>query len=118
MPKPEKIDSDIEKLDEEDIDTIDLDFFELFEVLEPKEIVQLLQAVGGKFTISEGNAIKKLVEFLNSLDDDQLDNLIDAFDKILNGWTVKTNMLKQHFGIFQRFLATVVYPLNKCDRIF
>ena len=85
MPKDIKISPEDEELNEDDLDTIDFDFFELFDVLDPNEIAQLLQAVGGKFTIQEAKTIKKLVEFLNRLDDDQLDNLQEAFDKILNG---------------------------------
>jgi len=70
---------------EGDIETIDIDFFELFEVLNPKDITKLLNAVGGSFNSSEGSTIKKLVEFINQLDDDQIDNLIEAFDKIMSG---------------------------------
>ena len=71
--------------DEKDIDSIDIDFFELFEVLDAKEIIKLLNAIGGKFTISEGTTIKKLIKFLSYLDEDQIDNLMLAFDEIMEG---------------------------------
>ena len=73
------------KPEDDDLDTIDLDFFELFDLLNTKEIVKLLNAIGGKFTLTEATTIKKLVEFLNALDDDKIDNLLDAFDGIMAG---------------------------------
>ena len=71
------------KPDDDKIDEIDLDFLELFDSLNPKDIVKLLNAICGKFTSDDGNIIKKLVTFLYSLEDDQIDNLLDAFDEIM-----------------------------------
>ena len=90
MPKSQKSNPSNPKfpmnnLDEDKLDSIDMDFFELFEVLNVKEIVKLLNAVGGNFSQSDGNTIKKLVEFLRILDDDQIDDLIEAFDTIMRG---------------------------------
>ena len=90
MPKPEKKEINKKILDRHDLtddelDSIDMDFFELFEVLEAKEIIQLLNSVGGEFSSSEGKTIKKLVEFINTLEDDQIDDLLDAFDSIMKG---------------------------------
>ena len=73
------------KPDDDKIDEIDLDFLELFDSLNPKDIVKLLNAIGGKFTSEDGNTIKKLVTFIYSLEDDQIDNLLDAFDEIMEG---------------------------------
>ena len=70
--------------DDEELKDIDIDFFELFEVLTPKEIIKILNAMGGKFTLTEGMAIKKLVDFINTLEDDQIDNLLNAFDEIMS----------------------------------
>ncbi len=70
--------------DDEEIKDIDIDFFELFDALNPKDIVKILNAIGGKFTITEGTMIKKLVDFINTLEDDQIDNLIAAFDEIMS----------------------------------
>ena len=72
------------KSDDDELKDIDFDFFELFEVLSPKEIVKILNAMGGKFTLPEGTTIKKLFDFINTLEDDQIDNLLDAFDEIMS----------------------------------
>ncbi len=95
MPKDKKnrtideikkdLDVSLRDINDDDLDTIDLNFFELFEVLNSKEITKLLNSIGGSFTQSEGSTIKKLVDFLNNLDDDKIDDLMDAFDKIING---------------------------------
>lgn len=85
MPNDKKPSINTDDSLEGDIETIDIDFFELFEVLAPKDITKLLNAVGGSFTSAEGSTIKKLVEFINQLDDDQIDNLIEAFDNIMSG---------------------------------
>ena len=79
------LDVSVKEITDDDLDTIDLNFFELFEVLNPKEIIKLLNSIGGSFTPAEGLAIKKLVDFLNNLDDEKIDDLMDAFDKIING---------------------------------
>lgn len=85
MPNPKKETFEGLNSDSEDIDTIDLDFLELFDVLNAKEIIKLLNATGGNFTAQEGSTIKKLAQFLRSLDDDQLDKFLDAFDEIMEG---------------------------------
>lgn len=90
MPKPEKKEINRKilgqnNLNDDELDSIDLDYFELFEVLEAKEIIQLLNSIGGKFSLSEGKAIKKLVEFINTIGDDQIDDFLDAFDNIMKG---------------------------------
>ena len=71
--------------DEDNLDNIDFDFIEIFEILSPNEIIKLLNATGGKFTPEEGKIIKKLVDFVTNLGDDQIDNFLDAFDEIMEG---------------------------------
>ena len=71
--------------DDKGLDEIELDFLELFDSLQAKDIMKILNAIGGKFTKEEGNTIKKLVTFLYSLEDDQIDNLLNAFDEIMEG---------------------------------